>query len=347
MSDAPGLPSPTLLVGPILVGALASFLLFGAFVVQAFHYWSTLTPDDRKKLPIFVGFIAVIEIVNIAFIFDSAWHGLVESLIDPSAMTRPPATGPILQMLSGLVAASVQTFFAWRVSVLASNIWEKGVAALIALFAAAELMLAITVGAQFIMLNRDGSLIQKIGTTIGLQLGAALICDFLITISMVALLSRYKGRIAIAETKSVLNSITLNVIENGLITTVFASLNLAFFFARPGDQIHLAFHYVIGRLYANVLLASLNSRRRLHNSQRGATTHSTSHGGAIKLTARTLEQPHIISTDAKSGMLTSSSETQFTKPHTLGDLDLEERGEGPSPNSNMLVSISKEVFVEN
>ncbi|KAG2014367.1 hypothetical protein CC2G_011192 [Coprinopsis cinerea AmutBmut pab1-1] len=347
MSDAaPGPQNLILVVGPILVGSLVSSLLFGAFLVQVFHYISSLTDKDKRKLPYLVGLIVIVEILNLSFIFHNVWSRLVASLVDPVLLVKPQATGPVIQILSGFVAASVQCFFAWRVWILASTKIDKGISVFIALLAGAELCLAIAVGIQFISVIVYGaSPIKTIGTTVGMQLGAALICDAMITFAMVSLLSRYKERIMISETRNILNAITRNVVENGLITTVFASLNLAFFFARPNDMIHMAFHYVIGRLYANVLLASLNNRQRLSNSRSG-TAFTTSNGG-FQFTNRATEQTRVVSADIKSTARASTSDIQLSKIRALGDSDSEERGENVSgPNPDVLISVSKEVYIE-
>ncbi|EAU82301.1 hypothetical protein CC1G_08913 [Coprinopsis cinerea okayama7 len=293
MSDAaPEVPlNPALVGGPVLVGAVLSFMLFGALVVQVYTYASNATGSRQKGLHGYVTFMVLFEAVNVCLIFHNAWHSLVLSISNPALVFTPSMSAPVLQIFNAVVATSVQSFFAWRIFILSSKKIEKIASGVVASLAVIGMGFAVSVAAQYFLILGGKAPTANVNLLAGLQLGTHLLCDGIITASMMAVFAGYKERIAIAETKDLLNTLTRNTLENALATTVVASLNLAFFLARPGDLIHVAFHYVIGRLYANVLLTSLNNGRRTGSSgSRGGAT--SSHSISLSNTRLKVSQAH-------------------------------------------------------
>jgi len=50
----------------------------------------------------------------------------------------------------------------------------------------------------------------------------------------------YKANTAFSQTKSLLNTLIVNTVENGLITTVWAISNLVIYFVRTEDSINVS-----------------------------------------------------------------------------------------------------------
>ncbi|KXN87274.1 hypothetical protein AN958_09006 [Leucoagaricus sp. SymC.cos] len=61
------------------------------------------------------------------------------------------------------------------------------------------------------------------------------------------------------------NTITLYTLENGALTFFTATASLICWLAMPENLVFFGLHFVIGKLYANSLLASLNVRRELQD----------------------------------------------------------------------------------
>ncbi|KAF6744707.1 hypothetical protein DFP72DRAFT_64667 [Ephemerocybe angulata] len=142
--------------------------------------------------------------------------------------------------------------------------------------------LALTV--QFAMLSRK---IDKVPATlkkgVTVYFVSTSVCDITITIAMIIILSSYKAKTTFVGTTSLLNTLIATTIENGLITTLTAVVNLILYFTRPHDLIGVAIQYVIGGLYAIVLVTTLN--RRQNGRRTDGTSFSLSDAGGFNSTS--------------------------------------------------------------
>ncbi|TFK18629.1 hypothetical protein FA15DRAFT_709708 [Coprinopsis marcescibilis] len=117
---------------------------------------------------------------------------------------------------------------------------------------------------------------------------------------MISLLSRYKAWTAFGATKSMLAGLIMMTLETGLLITVFALLNLVFFLVRPLDSIHNAFHWVLHRIYANAILATLNNRQRVRANMALGTAATTPEFQAIRFALGTINDQYSDASNASS-----------------------------------------------
>jgi len=101
-------------------------------------------------------------------------------------------------------------------------------------------------------------------------LGSSLICDLTITIYMT--LSLRPSKQSFQSNKSSLAKLTRLTIETGLVTTLAALLELILGTVFFETMWHIAVFYLISKLYANCMLASLNFRLVLRNPSNPQTT---------------------------------------------------------------------------
>ncbi|TFK17454.1 hypothetical protein FA15DRAFT_327149 [Coprinopsis marcescibilis] len=288
---------PVLHSGPTLIGSQLCFLLMGTFLIQLYHYF-TWYSGDKRRIKALVCFVALEELVSIVIIADNAWHTLIRNAVAQGTPT-PSATSPANPVLNGMVAFCVQGFFAWRVYSLRQRFYDLVAVVVILLLSLLQFGASVGVTVAFIQLNNDVRNIDKLGLPIGLTLGASLACDTLITIAIVALFTRYRNAISRTGTRSILGTLTVNTIQSGALLTLFALLNVIFYYARPGDSIHLAIHWLIGRVYANVLLSSLNHRKNMRNEQEiSAVNNPSLPSGAFKFSTVATNRTALV--DAKS-----------------------------------------------
>ncbi|KAK7681926.1 hypothetical protein QCA50_014888 [Cerrena zonata] len=106
--------------------------------------------------------------------------------------------------------------------------------------------------------------------TLGLSLGTAV--DVLIATSLCWYLN--KGRTGFRNMESVIDSIIVYTIETSAITSLTTISSLIFWLIMPNNLIFIALHFVISKLYANVLFATLNARKVLR--RRSAPIGNTS-----------------------------------------------------------------------
>lgn len=255
MADA---EEPDLFVGPMLVGLIIVYFLFGILSDQFTTYLGSMPPDSVAwRYPHYLVVLTfILEILSLVAGTVTVWDLLVTNGSQLAWLWTPPPIAPATGVLNGLVGFIVQAFFAAKVWRLATRTFEQGLAVLIALLAITQMIASCTVSAYFAAQGRLYS--PPVEKAIIVFLSSTVVCDVLITGSMIHLFRGYRKRTSLPATKQLIRTLTRNTLENGLITSVCALVNLIIYLTRTRDFLHMVFQYMIGRLYAIVLLASLN-----------------------------------------------------------------------------------------
>jgi len=97
--------------------------------------------------------------------------------------------------------------------------------------------------------------------TTGLSLSAGV--DIIITAWLCYFLQKMRRRTASTPMAHVVDTLTLYTLENGFLTCVTTTASLICWLAMPNNLVFLGLHFIIGKLYANSLLISLNTRKEL------------------------------------------------------------------------------------
>ncbi|KAJ6452270.1 hypothetical protein C8R45DRAFT_1041082 [Mycena sanguinolenta] len=263
MSEVP----QTLLAGPLFVGAVLNWALLGALMVQIYDYHSHFRSRDRRPVRILVHFVSAIELVQTGFITHLAWWHLVRNWGKSNDL---PWTGIYIPVLNGLASASVQGFYAWRIWLFQTkSLGVFGVrsvvrvsAVVIVLTALTQFAASIWVAVQFQRASRDITHITLIRTPAETWLIGSFVCDLLIAVTMVFLLVSVRRESKTKRTMFVINNLIINTVETGAITAVLALAELILYELSPDTYMHITVEFVLGRLYCNVLLATLNGRNR-------------------------------------------------------------------------------------
>jgi len=86
---------------------------------------------------------------------------------------------------------------------------------------------------------------------------------------MYTLLMRARKLCTVKSTETMIDRLLVTTIETGAITFIVACVQLILYLKSPDTFVYLTTTYLLGTLYANVLLATLNGRRgsaECHNS---------------------------------------------------------------------------------
>ncbi|TFK68088.1 hypothetical protein BDN72DRAFT_842309 [Pluteus cervinus] len=250
------------MAGPTLIGCAINWFLFGALVVQVYDYHTLFSKKDRTAILALVYSVFFIEIIQTALVTDSVWDYVVRQWGTPATLTTCPSTAAPIVVFNTTIAAIVQSFFAWRIAAL-----RKGTGQVAAICIFLISLVAWVSGLIFADHYRDlGEGLDKI---IGLfpvvitWLALSFSCDCLIAVVMVYILSEARNAAELVQTKVVVKHLIIHAIESGVATAIVAALQLAFFLTMPTNLLHISQLYILGRLYSNVLLASLNGRHRM------------------------------------------------------------------------------------
>jgi hypothetical protein len=272
MSALPALPriDITNTVGSSLVGALISAILYGLTSLQTYLYF-LYYPKDTFGTKALVTTIWVLDTVHTAFMSICVYHYLVSNYFNPIALASGHWSLFVSVALNVVVACIVQTFFVIRIFRLCGPKSRWIVTAILSLTVLAHFAFGIETVVylfikKFLVKLPEISLIAATPFAI-----FAVLSDILIAGSLCYLL--HGSRTGFKRTDTMVSTLIIYAINRCLLTSVVAVVEVIVFSALPHSLWYLAIDFVIGKLYANSLLATLNCRVAIRNAK-GSTFNS-------------------------------------------------------------------------
>ncbi|KAJ7187264.1 hypothetical protein C8R46DRAFT_1207223 [Mycena filopes] len=267
----PGIDVP-LLTGPLVLGYMWGCVLYGVLVVQLYIY-SEAFPRDRPGIKAVVWTMFTLESVFTLFTNIAAWNQYGPGWGDPTSILFIDwAWGP-LPALNGILAAICQSFYIWR-------IWGLTKSFVIPAFIGCIMLTQVTMSFYYgIVVSIQGRGVDKLfalSPEITVWLTASAACDVAITLALVWVFSRQKKRSNFEGTHGIINKLLRFSVETGFVTTLGAIVEVILWLTSRQWNIHFIFFLVLGKLYSNMLMATLNARVPLF---RGDPTTSSINGG--------------------------------------------------------------------
>ncbi|KAH9933278.1 hypothetical protein B0H21DRAFT_84284 [Amylocystis lapponica] len=228
-------------------------MIFLGIVIAQLYLYMTRYPRDPLWIKLFVSWLFILDIASAVFtiwwlyyLFILNWGNFEVFEVGNWIIATDP-------LLLGLLACSVQLFFARRVRILTKNIY---LTLLICVFAVATLAGAIGGVAEF-MIIKDFSDFYKMKAVAIVWLLSGCLGDVLVTASLSCYLRKKKS--GFQATDQLVDKIIRVTMQNGLLTSTVAAVDLILYLASPKPY-HIAMSLVLPRLYLNTVLSSLNSR---------------------------------------------------------------------------------------
>ncbi|KAJ7056065.1 hypothetical protein C8F01DRAFT_1373065 [Mycena amicta] len=275
-----------LLTGPLFIGSLFNWSLLGTLVIQTYVYYSSGYKDSKWIKGLVISTLCL-DIVQTVFATHAVWQILILGWGNPATFVELPWTAYTFPVMSGTVAALVQFFFAWRIWALGANKIAYAIAIAIDLIAVMQMIAGLVGGIQtaFISIENVGDLRpQFTASCICLRytntdphqiwLSGSFGADVLIVGSMLWILHQNKG--GIAATDGLIDRLTVRVVHSGAVTAVAAGVELVLYTLMASTFVHDTPALFLGKLYSNVLLANLNTRRRNDNTYSSGVAISNS-----------------------------------------------------------------------
>ncbi|KAH9933208.1 uncharacterized protein BXZ73DRAFT_101170 [Epithele typhae] len=259
--------------GPIFIGVVLNILLYGIMITQTYIYFNTFK-QDRTWMKAFVGLLFLCDTVNCVFDIIFLYVPLINDFGDELALTTASwvfATDPAM---TAIIGSLVQLFFAWRVKVLTNStpaVLVITACAIVSLLGGIGTSIAVGMIPQFFEF-------QKFKVIVIIWLIASSVADCLITFVLVGYLRVHKT--GFGPTDDFVNKIIRMTVQTGLITALWATVDLIVYLASP-TGLHLIFNIPLAKLYTNSLMSSLNSRAGWSygsNSSGPATAESGNRG---------------------------------------------------------------------
>ncbi|SJL07006.1 uncharacterized protein ARMOST_10349 [Armillaria ostoyae] len=169
------------LSGPMIVGCLLNWGLFGTLSVQLYLYYLAF-PNDRRFTKNLVYGIYVIEFVQTMLVARDMFVTFGYGFGDMDALTRVDLYSLTVPIMGAVAACIGQGFYAYRIFILSKSRIIPIFIICISLTNSVASMLTAIYGFQAGTLAKLNT--RKMHIAVGISCGAAALCDILIAICM-------------------------------------------------------------------------------------------------------------------------------------------------------------------
>ncbi|KAJ7123132.1 hypothetical protein C8R44DRAFT_785360 [Mycena epipterygia] len=267
----PGINVP-LLTGPLVLGYMWSYCLYGMLLVQVYMY-SEAFAKDRRGIKIIVWSMFTFETVFTIFTTIAAWNAYGPGWGDTDTLLIIDWAWEPLPALNGVLAAMAQSFYIWRIYSLTRKLWLPIIIACIML---TQLTMAFYYGIVVSIEGRGVDKLFALSPEVTVWLVGSAACDILITLSLVFILSRQRRTAGFQRTTSVINKLIRFSVETGSVTSVGALIEVILWLTCRQWNLHFIFFLILGKLYSNMLMATLNCRAPMFNGENNTFAIQTS-----------------------------------------------------------------------
>ncbi|KAH9032053.1 hypothetical protein EDB85DRAFT_1957525 [Lactarius pseudohatsudake] len=302
----PTSPDIKRLASPLLFGPLFNWALYGVLCVQIYVY-SYNFPKDRRPVKYLAYFIFLLESAQTALTGADAYFWFVDGFGNVEHLGDShfgPIDNPIMIAIISLV---VQGYFCHRIWVLSRR--SSWICWVIAVSTVTQSVGAVWSGIKAVMVGKYA--VTKAGVYLW-SIPSAL-ADILIAVAMTLLLRRTSGKLC----NFVLVRVIRLTIETNALTASTLVTTLVLYVAFPNDIYYVYPSGIIGKLYSNTFLVSLNNRiyfRDCRSSERGDNA-SILDSDQLRATAAT--SLHFAGTGPRSRVPTDDSFQLSTSTQTV------------------------------
>ncbi|KAI0326383.1 hypothetical protein GY45DRAFT_1373999 [Cubamyces sp. BRFM 1775] len=273
------------LTGPQLLGQFINWGLMGALSVQIYLY-HVMFPKDPISLRGFVYGLFVFEWIQTGLITENAFNVFVYNFGDVPNVLKFHNSWFSVPVMCGVVSVSVQFFYARRIFVLSGSYIIAGVICLLALTQGSA-----AIASGVLLKNIHTAADQKATTpAIATWLGGSALVDIVIAVTMTILL--LKTKTGFRRSDSLVNKLVRLVIESGTITASVAIVDVVMFAALPQTLYHECPALALAKLYANMMVTSLNNRAFLQREASDMSTVNTTSAFAPTMSTVTARGTH-------------------------------------------------------
>lgn len=302
------------LTGPLLLGYLFNWGLFGALSVQVYNYHISFPNDSRISKGVVYG-VYCAELAQTLIVTRDCFTTYAAGFGNFDALNSAQTIWLSAPIMIGLISCTVQLYYAYRVYVLSRNMV---LVLVICLFALLQCVGAIVQGVQLFRLGSLHDLVHKGLISCIFWLAGSAVCDIIITCSMSFLLLRRDTKVE--ATRNLVVRLVRLIVETGVLTSTAAMVDLIVFLSLPNETYHTALTFSLAKLYSNSLLVLFNNRSYMKTSEAIDISLSTaSTGPRFRDTAPRASGAFAL---PSNGIHVNVQQTTFISPE---DIPLEER----------------------
>jgi len=257
--SAPDIDIPKTL-GALLIGGLFASLLAGMVNLQTVLYFRSYRKDPFR-LKSLVFFVWLLDNFHTGFIWGGLWFCLIQNYARLNMIDYIPWMIALTVIITAIVTFLVHCFFAHRIWMLSKKNWFMTLPVL----ALTLLRLVAASVSTWEMLHYHSFALFRLHArwifTLGLSVSSAV--DILIAGLLVYLFR--SNRTGTGRLNHVIDKLILYGLETGSLTCVGTITAMLCWVITPQNLVFLGLHVVIGKLYANSLLVTLNTRKSIQN----------------------------------------------------------------------------------
>ncbi|KAI0709788.1 hypothetical protein C8Q76DRAFT_739878 [Earliella scabrosa] len=253
------LPPLRLTYGAYLLGTFVGTLLYGFALHQSYRY-ARLFPTDSLFLRVLVIGVMAMETVHTAFTMHTCYYFLVENYANPFAMLQGVWSVNCISIIAGLIMLLSQVFFVRRVFLMGDHYRMISVVA-IAFFVAEIGVAAALVHTIFTVSSFAQT--DQVNHLLAAMFAAAAAGDALLTTSLLRMLYKSRNQAFSSASEPLGTMVITYVVNTGMLHNVMNIATLCLALAQPDTLLAPTLSIVITKVYANTLLAVLNSRKLL------------------------------------------------------------------------------------
>ncbi|EIM83205.1 uncharacterized protein STEHIDRAFT_159803 [Stereum hirsutum FP-91666 SS1] len=214
------------LTGAVLIGVFISCILYGITVLQTWIYIQRYWKTDHMGVKSLVIMMWILETLHMVIDCDFIWRKTIVEFDDPDKLLRTTASDQVATITTGIII-----FLAHRLIFPAFSQFGAHVTPY---YATSQVLASVN--------------------------------DTFIAVTMWYLLRRHNKNTMVRKTSNQLHKIMTYCLTTGVLTSVTDIVILITFVSMPNNLVYLAIFDFVNNLYANALLAMLNARASLRES---------------------------------------------------------------------------------
>jgi hypothetical protein len=331
-------------LGALLIGCFVAVLLSGVVAFQACIYFR-LYPNDRTMNKVMVAAVWLLDLCHTFLICTSVWIYLIANFGNVAVRRRGdvPITVALSIIVTAFVTLITHLYFLRRLWRLSNKNWY--IIGPTTVLAIARVASAIVTSSFLIHLGTFPAFTAKYSYMFTLGLAISSVVDVVITFGMCFYLQ--ENRRGFGTMDEVIDSIIVYTINNGTLTCLSTIVSMIFWLTmRRKTLVFLALHFVIAKMYANSLFATLNMRRKFRGravvQKETAMDPTDVRFPDSYLQRNKIGQSHQIGTIGfENGTMTETKGLHITIEKTI-QYDDDDRVSGPSmdPNSPAMLPLT-------
>lgn len=271
-------------LGVLELGIFASSVLCGILLLQVYIYY--VCSADRVLVKILVAIILVLEICHTV----ATIHAIYSWTVTLARVAEKPGTVAGLSwamVLETLITFLVQAYFIERVHRFSKNAW---LCALVALLCVLRLISGVALSVEsFLNLEHEPdyfSLQKRLGWLLTATFTLAASVDVSVAVALCVYVHRWKSAPAMKSTSQLIHRVMFWSIQTGLITSFVSVTVIICLQTMPDNYVWIGVFSMLGKLYSNSFLASLNIRSLHRKLDTQCNTFALFSGDSIDGTRR-------------------------------------------------------------